>query len=48
MDADLRTSRDAGFVEHLVKPFTLSQLEAAILRVCKSGRDQPTRPTPAA
>jgi CheY-like chemotaxis protein/two-component sensor histidine kinase len=37
MDTDLRTSRDAGFVEHLVKPFTLGQLEAAIHRVCNRG-----------
>jgi PAS domain S-box-containing protein len=42
MDTDLRTSRDAGFVEHLVKPFTLGQLEAAILRVCKNGQDPAT------
>ena len=32
-ESDLRNSREAGFVEHLVKPVDLATLEAAIARV---------------
>ncbi len=35
MDEDLRRSREAGFVEHLVKPIQASQLIAAIRRVMR-------------
>ena len=33
MDDDMRKSRDAGFVEHIVKPINLGQLQAIIQRV---------------
>ena len=33
MEDDLRHSRDAGFVEHVVKPVNVSHLEAVIRRV---------------
>jgi CheY-like chemotaxis protein len=33
MEDDIRQSRDAGFVEHIVKPVNLSQLREAIRRV---------------
>ena len=32
MEEDLRHSREAGFVDHLVKPITFSRLESAIDR----------------
>jgi CheY-like chemotaxis protein/nitrogen-specific signal transduction histidine kinase len=32
MEDDLRRSRDAGFVDHVVKPVTLAQLQAALAR----------------
>ncbi len=39
MEDDIRQSREAGFVEHLVKPVNLAQLREAIRRVAgKSGR----------
>ncbi len=33
MDEDERRSREAGFAEHLVKPFSMPELIAAIRRV---------------
>ena len=30
MDADLKNSRDAGFLTHITKPVDLKQLDAAI------------------
>jgi len=33
MEDDMRKSREAGFVDHVVKPVNLSQLEAVIRRV---------------
>jgi PAS domain S-box-containing protein len=36
MDDDLRRSREAGFLEHLVKPVDFATLEAAMLRVAAS------------
>ena len=36
-DEDLRDSREAGFVEHLVKPLDFRLLESAIRRVAGSG-----------
>jgi PAS domain S-box-containing protein len=32
MEDDIRMSRDAGFVEHLIKPINVSQLQAAVRR----------------
>jgi CheY-like chemotaxis protein len=32
-DEDIRKSRDAGFIEHLIKPVSLDQLQEAISRV---------------
>lgn len=36
MEEDMRKSRDAGFVDHVVKPVNVAQLEAAIERVLNS------------
>jgi PAS domain S-box-containing protein len=36
MDDDMRKSREAGFVEHIVKPVNLAQLQAVIRRVTSS------------
>ncbi len=36
MDDDLRSSREAGFLEHLIKPIDFPGLEAAIRRVAAS------------
>jgi signal transduction histidine kinase/CheY-like chemotaxis protein len=36
MDDDMRKSREAGFVEHIVKPVNLVQLQAVIQRVTRS------------
>ena len=33
MDDDMHKSREAGFVEHIVKPVNITQLEAVIQRV---------------
>jgi PAS domain S-box-containing protein len=38
MDEDLRRSRDAGFLEHLIKPVDFPSLEAAIRRVAAANR----------
>lgn len=35
MERDLRRSREAGFMEHLVKPISLDQLEEAMTRVMR-------------
>jgi DNA-binding response OmpR family regulator len=32
-DQDIRESREAGFIEHLVKPIDFARLEAAVRRV---------------
>jgi signal transduction histidine kinase len=37
-DQDVRESREAGFVEHLVKPIDFARLEAAVRRVTSSER----------
>jgi two-component system CheB/CheR fusion protein len=37
MEEDVRNSALAGFIEHLVKPVTFSQLEQAIRRVVRAG-----------
>lgn len=37
MEGDMRRSREAGFVDHVVKPVNLAQLEAVIQRVMNSG-----------
>ena len=39
MEEDLKRSREAGFVEHLVKPITFQRLEAAVERFFQSRRD---------
>jgi CheY-like chemotaxis protein len=36
MEEDIRQSREAGFVEHLVKPVSVPQLREAIRRVAAS------------
>jgi CheY-like chemotaxis protein len=36
MEEDVRLSKEAGFVEHLVKPVDLPKLQAAIQRVVKA------------
>jgi CheY-like chemotaxis protein len=33
MDDDMRKSREAGFVDHIVKPINVAELEAVIWRV---------------
>lgn len=38
MEEDIRRSKEAGFVEHLVKPINVQQLEAALERVVKLQR----------
>ena len=38
MEEDVRRGREAGFVEHLVKPITLQKLEGAIDRFFDSRR----------
>jgi CheY-like chemotaxis protein len=38
MEQDIRQSREAGFVEHLVKPVNLSQLREAIRRVASASQ----------
>ena len=39
MEEDLKRSREAGFLEHLVKPITFQRLEAAVERFFQSRRD---------
>ena len=39
MEEDLKRSREAGFLEHLVKPITFQRLEAAVERFFRSRRD---------
>jgi DNA-binding response OmpR family regulator len=36
-ESDVRSSQDAGFSEHLVKPVDLASLEAAVQRVANGG-----------
>ena len=38
MEDDVRKSRESGFIEHLVKPVNLVQLQAVIKRVISSDR----------
>jgi CheY-like chemotaxis protein len=39
MEEDIRQSREAGFVEHLVQPVSLPQLREAIRRVASTRGD---------
>ena len=48
MDDDLRRSREAGFLEHLVKPVDFATLEAAILRVAASNSASAAQPSSSA
>lgn len=41
MEADINCSREAGFLEHLTKPVTLEQLQAAIERVINRAAKAP-------
>jgi CheY-like chemotaxis protein len=41
MEADINCSREAGFLEHLTKPVTLEQLQAAIERVANRAAKTP-------
>lgn len=43
MEADIACSREAGFLEHLTKPVTIEQLQAAIERVSSQAPGAPTR-----
>ncbi len=42
MDDDLRQGREAGFLDHVTKPVSLTQLEAAIQRVLKQNAGPPS------
>ena len=46
MEDDLRKSRDAGFLEHVVKPVNMNHLENAIGRVSDSASPTATREIP--
>jgi CheY-like chemotaxis protein len=37
MDDDMRKSREAGFIDHIVKPVNVAQLDAIIRRLTNSG-----------
>jgi len=39
MDDDLQQSRDAGFADHIVKPIDARQLESALYRVARAGKN---------
>ncbi len=43
MDDDLRKSREAGFVDHIVKPVNIDQLEAVTRRVTNGGEESPPK-----
>lgn len=45
MEADMKRSREAGFILHLVKPIQIGELEH-LLTVARSELDQPPPPAP--
>jgi CheY-like chemotaxis protein len=45
MEEDIRRSRDAGFVDHLVKPITFDRLATAVERFFEQGGRSPAKKT---
>jgi CheY-like chemotaxis protein len=41
MEEDMRKSREAGFVEHVIKPINVAQLSAVIRRVVSGSTEGP-------